>query len=209
MLVTFQKWPSIPRLSKERMIITEKIDGTNACVIICPVSQLEEGSANPLVVTEIDGVMWAIWAQSRSRFITVESDNFGFAKWVYQNADGLVEVLGIGKHYGEWWGSGVQRGYDIGEKRFSLFNAPYWQDSISYLFPTTPVKELRTVPLLYAGPVDWTKSESVRETLSKGSVAAPNFKGKAEGMVVFLREAQTSYKILLENDELHKWEVQS
>lgn len=106
-------------------------------------------------------------------------------------------------------GLGIQRGYEIGEKRFSLFNAPRWQDSISYLFPTTPVKALRTVPMLYAGPVDWEQPAKVRETLSKGSVAAPNFKGAAEGMVMYLREANTSYKILLENDELHKWEVQS
>ena len=30
----FKKWPKIPRLENEVYYITEKIDGTNACIII-------------------------------------------------------------------------------------------------------------------------------------------------------------------------------
>lgn len=204
----FEKWPSIPRLSKERMVLTEKIDGTNACVIFMPSLLWEDGWALPLTtVVDSTGVSYDVWAQSRTRFIYPESDNFGFAKWVSNNAQDLFDVLGIGKHYGEWWGHGIQRGYNMAAKRFSLFNAVRWHDTISHLLPRTKVKELFTVPLLYNGPVDWAKPNEVLDVLRTGSYAAPTFKDP-EGIVLYLREAATSYKILLKNDEFHKWQVQ-
>ena len=55
--VQFVKWPSIPRLYRN-VIITEKIDGTNAAV----------GVTDDLQVH----------AQSRTRIITPEQDNHGF-----------------------------------------------------------------------------------------------------------------------------------
>src|SRR5690242_770744 len=63
-LKTFQAWPKIPRLFR-RFIITEKIDGTNAAVVVT-----EDGE---------------VLAQSRTRFITPDSDNFGFAAWVKEH----------------------------------------------------------------------------------------------------------------------------
>ncbi len=60
---------------------------------------------------------------SRTRWITAQDDNHGFARWVEGNKQELLK-LGAGRHFGEWWGSGIQRGYGLqkGEKRFSLFN---------------------------------------------------------------------------------------
>lgn len=203
----FDKWPSIPRLSKERMILTEKLDGTNGCVVIEPWTEGIEYDFPYVKLITLDSGKYWFAAQSRSRFISPEDDNFGFAKWAFQNAEELVTTLGPGKHYGEWWGHGIQRGYGLSEKRFSLFNAPRWMDSISYLFPTSPVPALRTVPLLYTGPFDLDKLREAKDTIAKGSLASPTFNGKAEGLVMYLREANTSYKILLENDELHKWQV--
>jgi hypothetical protein len=203
----FVKWPSIPRLSKERMLITEKLDGTNACIVIELADSMDDSGEwiTPACSVTLGSDLYYLWAQSRSRFITPEDDNFGFAKWVHKNAEALINTLGVGKHFGEWWGSGIQRGYGLSEKRFSLFNAPRWSETISYLFPHKDVPELRTVPILYQGPVDWSKPDEWREKLSRGSVASPTF-AKAEGMVLYLREANTSYKILLENDDIHKWE---
>jgi hypothetical protein len=68
--------------------------------------------------------------RSRSRWITPDDDNFGFAAWVEANRDELL-TLGPGRHFGEWWGSGIQRGYGLpkGEKRFSLFNVSRWGES--------------------------------------------------------------------------------
>lgn len=213
--ITFEKWPSIPRLSKERMTITEKIDGTNACVVIRPapygVGDQERSKTSIVIgIAQEDSYLgyelYEFAAQSRGRFITPENDNYGFAKWAYQNAEDLIKILGYGSHYGEWWGHGVQRGYNMPGKRFSLFNAVRWSEVMSHLLPRTPVEELFTVPLLYTGPVDWGKPNEMLNVLSTGSYAAPTFKNP-EGIVVYLREANASYKILLENDDKHKWEV--
>src|SRR4051812_4307796 len=101
----FQAFPSIARLFRE-CVVTEKIDGTNGVVHV---------SDDGLTVT----------AGSRSRWITPEADNFGFARWVAEHAEEL-RALGPGFHFGEWWGSGIQRRYGLDEKRFSLFNVGRW-----------------------------------------------------------------------------------
>lgn len=95
----FKTYGRIPRLSKE-MVITEKIDGTNACVVI----------------TED----FEIFAQSRNRIITPQDDNMGFAQWVENNRHELIK-LWVGYHYWEWFGGKIQRGYGIKERRFALF----------------------------------------------------------------------------------------
>ena len=100
----FKSFNKIARFSRE-MIVTEKIDGTNGIIAIDENGEFAVGS--------------------RSRFITPETDNAGFAKWAYTNKDELLK-LGVGFHYGEWWGQGIQRGYNLKEKRFSLFNVQRW-----------------------------------------------------------------------------------
>src|SRR5512133_2019075 len=107
MTTEFQSFGKISRLSRD-MVITEKIDGTNGCIYIGEDGEFLVGS--------------------RTRWITPECDNHGFARWAYDHKDELVLGLGPGRHYGEWWGSGIQRGYDLpkGEKRFSLFNVHRW-----------------------------------------------------------------------------------
>lgn len=104
----FKHYPKIPRSINETYTITEKIDGTNGCVVISD-----------------DGV---IHAQSRNRIITPEDDNMGFAAWVHEHQDEL-QLLGPGYHYGEWWGKGIQRRYFENDKVFSLF--AWWLDPAS------------------------------------------------------------------------------
>lgn len=77
----FQEWPKIARLFRD-VVVTEKIDGTNAAIHF-------DAEGN-----------WA--AQSHNRLITVGDENFGFAKWVDSNAGPLFEALGEGLHFGEW-----------------------------------------------------------------------------------------------------------
>lgn len=121
----FRAFDKISRLNRE-CVVTEKIDGTNALVYVG-----EDGS---------------VLAGSRSRWITPEADNFGFARWVRAHEDELRAGLGVGRHFGEWWGSGVQRGYGLinGEKRFSLFNVSRWD------IPERPAC-VGIVPVIYAG----------------------------------------------------------
>jgi len=105
----FVAFPKMARLFRE-VIISEKIDGTNACIKITEDGQFLTGS--------------------RSRWITPDDDNFGFSKWAHDRKDELMK-LGVGTHFGEWWGSGIQRGYGLqkGEKRFSLFNVARWLEN--------------------------------------------------------------------------------
>jgi hypothetical protein len=97
-MAEFREFPKMARLSRE-IIITEKIDGTNAQIFIG-----EDGE---------------FLCGSRTRWITPENDNYGFAKWAYERKDDLIRDLGPGRHFGEWWGQGIQRGYGLKEKRFS------------------------------------------------------------------------------------------
>lgn len=169
----FIGFPKIARLSRE-IIITEKLDGTNAQILI----------------TE-DGEMFA---GSRTRWITPEDDNYGFAKWAYANKEDLLK-LGVGSHFGEWWGQGIQRKYGLAEKRFSLFSVSRWQDDAM-----RPVC-CHVVPVLYRG--DFITEEVVRalnHLREHGSIASPGFM-KPEGVVVFHVAAQVGFKKTLEKDE--------
>ena len=172
--IEFQSFPKVPRLNRD-MCITEKIDGTNAQVCV-----LETGE---------------VLAGSRKRWITPKDDNFGFAKWVAQNADDLRQ-LGVGHHYGEWWGSGVQRGYGLNEKRFSLFNVDRWSDDRPEC--------CSVVPVLYRGPFCTSAISEVVENLRTfGSQAAPEFM-KPEGVMVWHSAARHLFKVTLEKDEAPK-----
>lgn len=187
----FQEFPKIARLKRECMI-SEKIDGTNAQIVILP-REAVTASAKVLVTDPINHRV--MLAGSRSRYITPTDDNYGFAKWVEANADQLW-ALGEGHHYGEWWGAGIQRRYGLTEKRFSLFNALRWNDDN----PNRPAC-CGVVPLLYSGQFSTEATSTQMERLrTLGSVAAPGFMNP-EGIVIYLSAARTYFKQTLEKDE--------
>src|ERR1035437_6203226 len=98
-------FPKIARLNRD-IVITEKIDGTNAAIgIVEAPFTVSDGEGGP----EFRG--YRVYAQSRNRIITPGKDNAGFAAWVESIKDIAIEVLGPGLHFGEWWGNGIQRGY--------------------------------------------------------------------------------------------------
>jgi hypothetical protein len=173
---SFQPWPKLPRLNRE-IIVTEKIDGTNAAI------QFDE-----------DG-NWA--TQSRKRLITPgkDTDNYGFAAWVEENHEDLFIDLGPGIHFGEWWGKGILRNYGLDHRRFSLFNTSRWA-GVNFITP-----KVRTVPVLYRGPNRTAEITLVGLMLRmNGSVAMPGF-DKPEGIVVFHTAANQMFKVTLEDDE--------
>ena len=194
------KWPKIPRLNRE-MILTEKIDGTNAQVYVFnvnPSDHMKEDFAKKGWAILRDGwSRWAVVPASRNRYLTFQKDNFGFAEWVYDNCESLIG-LGPGRHYGEYWGSGIQRTYGRRTKRFSLFNVSRYEHSCDR--PAC----CDVVPKLYEGPFcQDTIDFAVDELRDYGSFAAPGFMDP-EGIVVFHEAASQLFKITCEGDEKPK-----
>lgn len=169
----FEEFPKIARLSRD-CLITEKIDGTNAQVWIS--DDLGE-----------------VRAGSRSRWLTPMQDNYGFAYWVEKNREELLR-LGPGRHFGEWWGSGIQRNYGLADRRFSLFNVLRWRER---QIPSC----CSLVPTLYEGPFSTEVISGVLADLGRnGSRAAPGF-GTPEGIVVLHKAAGVLFKKTLLRDE--------
>lgn len=208
----FLVYPKTPRLFRN-ITVTEKIDGTCSCVAI------KELDGHPDT-----GALWtsgglALYAGSRSRWITPAADNHGFARWVLEHAEELMQ-LGPGRHFGEWWGRGIQRGYGLTEKRFSLFNVARFcahdatPAEIPSANPTTPPKYQQRVPACcHLVPVlkrdepfaEATVVAALGYLQGFGSLAAPGFM-RPEGIIVFHEAAQRPFKVLLENDNRPKGE---
>lgn len=204
-MTEFAAWPKTPRLFRD-MIVTEKIDGTNAGIHVERVASYVEGD-DIAVTTEGE---FRVVAQSRKRLIYPGDDNFGFAGWVRENKDALATILGEGVHYGEWWGSGIQRGYGLekGEKRFSLFNVSRWGvlDPLHQDYAGVLVEGLSVVPILHEGVFDTDMVRAVLDDLAgRGSYASPGF-DKPEGVIVYHTAAGLVFKALIENDDAPKGE---
>lgn len=198
----FLEFPKIARLSRP-CVITEKIDGTNAQVYIATRAELSEELQALARVVEIEGQAAYLLAGSRTRYITPQADNFGFAAWAYEHAEEL-KSLGYGRHYGEWWGSGIQRGYGLpkGERRFSLFNVARWHaDRDREKCPQDRPTCCHVVPILYRGPFNTDAALATLSALAEtGSYAAPGFM-RPEGIVIWHEAARILFKKTLEKDE--------
>lgn len=203
----FTKFSKIKRLNRD-CIITEKIDGTNAQIFIDQYVNYEEVQWNMInqynLADEqhIDEYDHFIMAGSRKRWITPEDDNYGFAKWVSENWEALM-YLGPGKHFGEWWGQGIQRRYDMDKKIFSLFNVRRYTVDPSLYKPVWEVG-VQVVPVLYKGLF---REDAIKDALwelnNRGSKAAPGFMDP-EGIIIFHTAARVLFKVTLENDEVPK-----
>lgn len=192
----FEPFAKIPRFAREATV-SEKIDGSNAQILITDYGD--------------------VFAGSRSRWIRPGkiTDNFGFAAWVEGNKLELQQ-LGPGKHFGEWWGPGIQCGYGRDTRKFSLFNVGRWR-------PRPEVRVLSAteesfihekacyapaccdvVPVMYRGKFDTAAIEGcVTQLRSLGSIAQPGWM-KPEGVIIHHSASGTLWKRLLDNDEGHK-----
>lgn len=174
----FISFPKMPRFRKQKYVITEKIDGTNGVIHIT-----DNGE---------------VFAGSRNRWLTPTEDNHGFYKFVIENIEDL-KSLGPGYHFGEWFGLGIQRGYELSEKRFALFNIGRWNEETKpkccYLVPHIDTRQVLDINLNFY-------TEGLR---SSGSLIN-NFK-KPEGICIYNTETKSYFKMLLENDEGHKGEL--
>ena len=188
----FVGFPKIARYSRE-VIVTEKIDGTNGCIWLGEAGEFKVGS--------------------RTQWITPEKDNHGFARWAYDHESELHE-LGPGRHFGEWWGSGIQRGYGLpkGEKRFSLFNVIRWclHGKTPQLIPCGDPRIVKIqdvlpscvglVPVLWRGNFDSLDAGCIARNLAlDGSSAFPGFMNP-EGIVVFHIAGNVGFKKTIMKD---------
>lgn len=192
-MVEFKEWPKIPRGGKgETITITEKIDGTNACVIV------QETSIGPIVVG----------CQSRTKLLSYREieqyedainvtgwrdlgENYGFSAWVKANAEELSK-LGEGYHYGEWAGEGIQKNHhNIEGKKLFLFNSERWRDGRQ----ERPAG-VECVPVLYEGEKGDHTIDNVMDDLwhhAKHEGYHP------EGIVIWYHKTRRYEKVTFEN----------
>ena len=198
-MTEFRKFPKLARYSR-KVIVSEKIDGTNACIFIGEDGEFLTGN--------------------RKRWITPENDNYGFSRWAHEHKADLL-TLGTGRHFGEWWGGGCQRGYDLpkGEKRFSLFNVVRWclhgQEPQPIPMADPRVFKMQDVlppcaglvPVLWRGRFDDMDLDTILADLRQtGSRAAPGY-SFPEGVVIFHVAGCVGFKKTLEKDDEPKSRV--
>jgi RNA ligase len=211
----FQAFPKIPRLNRS-MVVTEKIDGTNAAIVIEPAlpEDLSDESSihvtlgsvtlHPTAAGELS--WYRVGAQSRKRLVTPgkSTDNHGFAGWVWEHAAELVRLLGPGYHYGEWYGKGINRGYGLDHKRFALFNTERWGDMGKHMVGGHPVI-MHAVPVLYRGAFNTEHIAWQVDQLRINGSQIPDAEGQpAEGVMVWHNAARQLFKVTLDNDERPK-----
>lgn len=163
----FKSFGEIKRWSPLKMTITYKCHGTNSQIVVFT---NENG--------ELD-----VMAGSRTRFLFPgpNTDNFGFAQFVQDNKAEIIEKLGIGTHYGEWVGIGINSSEGLKDRMLILFNhnRPY---------PLGLPPKMALVPILYEGePMNVQQTiDSVMEDLKNGgSPLVPGFMN-VEGVVIEL-----------------------
>ncbi len=179
-LAVFEDFGKMTRWEKVLVTVTEKIDGTNAQICISPDGKFQVGS--------------------RNRWITPgkDTDNYGFAAWAYENEE-MLRGLGIGRHFGEWWGYGIGRGYGCseGERYFSLFESYKWV--VQHRLTCCKV-----VPILFHGQLGDLNTDAVMAKLwAEGSVARPGYKFP-EGVI--MKVNGTNFKMPYE--KRHKWQLE-
>ena len=183
----FKAFNKIPALDKVEMTITQKIHGSNAQVVIAKECSLEadgelirlpNGNLGIKDGIEVDGERYVVRAGSRNRWISVGDDNYGFAAFVEAYKEEFIRKLGVGQHFGEWCGIGINSGEGLNQKAFVLFD--WWKyPSERELPPQTTV-----VPVLYNGTFDFEKIEEVMLDLkTNGSKLCPGFM-RPEGVVI-------------------------
>ncbi len=168
------------------IIITEKIDGTNAQLVWDEDHQI-------------------LRCGSRNRYLnySYEPDNFGFAAWVDKNREVLTKYFKDFDYpiYGEWWGKGIQRGYEVDQKYFSIFHTGLFGDKIPQELYNIGV---RYVPVLYEGlNVDDPIHTIYHQLFDQGSKLKYNYMNP-EGICIFFKDTGTIFKMTYEYEK-GKW----
>lgn len=192
--LTFEPFPKIGRL-RRNCTITEKIDGTNAQIVFDSCGGMLVGSRKREIfpegeVTSADGLP------------VKGTDNFGFARWAWDNQEALFEFLGEGRHYGEWYGAGIQRGYAQQGKSFALFNTGRFGPGRQTIPDALADIGLEVVPVLYEGEFN---SDTIEEVMGElfGHSWIDGYEDP-EGIIVYHHGTRTYSKVTFDFDD-GKW----
>jgi|ERR1035437_1038208 hypothetical protein len=212
----FESFPDIKKLGTAVLFITQKIHGANAQVFIyrdykvletVPLDAKVEDYQSKYPDKELGlepdyGTSYLVEmftnlaCGSRSQWVSPGKDNFGFAEMVYANKQEFIDKLGLGRHYGEWAGSGINSGEGLKQKTFVLFD--HWKFPPERPLPPNTV----VVPVLYSGPFDMSKVEECMNDLrANGSKLVAGFM-RPEGVVVRIKGER--YKVVFQDEEA-KW----
>ena len=205
----FVDFKKIPRLSRD-VIVTEKLDGSNGQIYIVKEEELTSIDdyffIEDYCLARKDNLL--MFAGSRNRWLQIgkQTDNMAFATWVKTNAEQLFE-LGEGRHFGEWYGKGIQRGYGLDHKKFALFNVSKWvakDDFITVENQRHAPACCSVVPVMYEGPFDTGTINDVLAILKdKGSLAVHGYMNP-EGIVIYHTAAGHYFKKTIDGDDKPK-----
>lgn len=202
-MLTFEPFPKIGRLRRS-CTITEKLDGTNAQLVFDACGNMLVGSRKREIFPE-----GTVLDQPTPCGITKYkkgTDNFAFAQWAYFNRDVLFEFLGEGRHYGEWYGRGIQRGYCMERKEFALFNTARFGPGRQEIPDHLQSVGLTVVPVLYEGEFNSDTIEDVMCEL-KGNSYIDGY-NDPEGIIIYHHGTRTYSKVTYDFDD-GKWRHES
>lgn len=169
----FEAWPKIPRHNGNTITISEKIDGTNAAILI------EQGKM--------------VECQSRTRIIDRHNDNFGFANWAWDNQERIENLLGEGRHFGEWAGPGIQKNpLNLLEKTFFLFDTHRWHQKLNIHENHGNIK---SVPELYVGEFSPGIITYVMHKLNLKTYCHQNKSMESEGIIIYYHSSRSYEKL--------------
>lgn len=174
----FRGFGKVEHLDGACMVVTQKIHGTNAQVVILEVLNQSGFQPDGSSYAEVDDRTYFIRAGSRTRWLSPEDDNYGFAAFVDKHKEEFIRKLGVGQHFGEWAGPGINSGEGLEQRTFVLFDPSRYPEG-QPLPPQTVV-----VPVLYDGKFDLKVIDTVMNELkANGSKLKPGFM-RPEGVVV-------------------------
>ena len=197
----YNSFPSIERLENIYCVISEKIDGTNGLIEVAKVGKTEVDIESSPLSSFTYNTETEVRFGSRNRYITFSNDNAGFANFFrhYEArfkdvaADIILKERELAgetltecqehyplRIYGEWFGSGIQRGYSLKDKFFMPFSTFYAEKLIEYQVPN-----IITPNVMYTGKFSMEVVSACMQQLKlNGSGIVKDYK-QPEGIVIF------------------------
>ena len=179
----FNKYSSIENLYKNgdillgEVVVTEKLHGTN-----CRFGWIDDtfyiGSRNNTILT---------WKEDGTEIYNKENDGYNFCDWL-RGAVSFVDLPRDTLFYGEFFGSGVQKGmkyFDVIKRHFAVFDVKQGEDYLDYDDAVKIVTDnkLDFVPLVFRGKLNLDGAKELIDVSSTWALAH-NTDCIAEGVVI-------------------------